>query len=291
MIDINNQIMTPDQMFANLVDEANAQNDRVREGQPQEDPWGGPMAKLFRFDPTEVLDNNRTIVASYLLPGDVLIDVGGGAGRLSLPLALRCSRTVTVDPSPGMQAEFEDLAATSGITNARFDQTDWLTAKDVAGDVVFSADVVYFVRDIVPFLNKMQAETRRRVIITMWSVPPPNRQSKLFRIVRGEDQKRRPGHRELLSVLWDMGILPDVRVMPDEPWWDAAVPQTREEALDLAALTGPSDPAGRATTRGLLESRFEELFERNSEGYRPLWYECARELLITWEPGHNQLKV
>ena len=46
-----------------------------------------------------------------------------------------------------------------------------------------------------------------------------------------------------------------------------------------------------ATSRGLVESRFEELFEHNSKGYRPLWYEYARELLITWEPANRQRKL
>ena len=279
--------MTPAEKFANLVDEADAQGARIQGGQPRDDPWGGPIAKVFRFNPNQVLDENRAIIASYVRPDDVLIDVGGGAGRVSLPLALRCRQTVTVDPSPGMRAEFEELAATSGITNARFHQTDWLSADDVEGDVVFSADVIYFVRDIVPFLEKLQAEARRRVMITLWSVPPPNRQSALFRLVNGEALKPRPGHRELMAVLWDMGVLPDIRVMPDDPWWDRDVPQTREEALDMAARGRWSDPAGRVMALGVVEAHFEDLFERSPEGYRPLWYADARELLITWETNYS----
>lgn len=279
--------MTPAQRFTNLVDEANAQSARIRGDQPQDDPWGGSIARVFRFDPNQVLDDNRAIIASYVRADDVLIDVGGGAGRVSLPLALRCRQTVTVDPSPGMRAEFEELAATSGIANARFDQTDWLAAKDVEGDIVFSADVTYFVRDILPFLDKLQAEARRRVMITLWSVPPPNRQSTLFRLINGEAQKRRPGHCELMSVLWDMGILPDIRVLPGDPWWDTEVPQTREEALDMAARGRGHNPEAREMARGIVEAHFEELFEQGPEGFRPLWPASARELLITWETNQR----
>ena len=136
-------------------------------------------------------------------------------------------------------------------------------------------------------LSERQAEARRRVMITLWSVPPPNRQSTLFRLVHSENQKFRPGHRELMSVLWDMGILPDIRVMPEDPWWDTEVPQTREEALDMAVQSGWRNPADGAKARGVVEANFEELFKRSSEGYQPLWRAGARELLITWETNNR----
>ena len=76
------------------------------------------MAQRFRYDPHRSLDANLQVVASYVQPDDVLIDVGGGAGRVSLPLALRCRQVINVDSSPGMLAEFEVCAAEAGITNA-----------------------------------------------------------------------------------------------------------------------------------------------------------------------------
>ena len=71
------------------------------------DIWTGQSAAQFRFDPHRVLDANLELVASYIQPSDVFVDVGGGAGRISLPYALRCREVLTVEPSEGMAAEYE----------------------------------------------------------------------------------------------------------------------------------------------------------------------------------------
>lgn len=140
-------------------------------------------------------------------------DVSGGAGRIALPLALRCRQVINVEPSPGMRAEFEALVAEAGLKNARLVPADWLAAKGIQGDMAITASVTYFVRDIVPFIQKLQAAARCRVMVTVWSVPNPNQDAKLFRLVYDDEQEALPGHRELLPVLWEMGILPDLRVL------------------------------------------------------------------------------
>src|SRR4029077_5318355 len=118
---------------------------------------GPPLAQPFHADPRRPLDSLLTTIASYVREGDVLVDVGGGAGRLSLPLALRCREVVIVDPSEGMRAVFEKTAKDAGITNARFVTAGWLEADDIEGDVALVAHVTYFVREIAPFLRKLNA--------------------------------------------------------------------------------------------------------------------------------------
>jgi len=93
--------------------------------------------------------------------------------------------------------------------------------------------VTYFVRGIGPFVETLATSSRRRVIIDVISIPPPNQFAEFFRLVYGEGQAPLPGHVELLPVLWELGILPDVRVLP-EP---RDVFPSREAALERA-LTG-----------------------------------------------------
>ena len=131
-----------------------AQRDRIYGSDRPTDPWTGEIARLFRFNPRRDLEPNLAVIASYIQPDDVVIDVGGGAGRVSLPLALRCREAIVVDPSPGMGDEFDASRIEAGIRNARRVESDWLAAEGLAGDVVFSADVAYFVRDIVPLRGK-----------------------------------------------------------------------------------------------------------------------------------------
>ena len=233
-----------------------------------------------------MIDENLDALAGYIQPDDLVIDVGGGAGRLSLPLALGCRQVINAEPSTGMGSEFMRLAAEAGISNATWHQTDWNDAEGIQGDVVITADVTYFVREIVPFLQKLAATAGRRVIIAVWSIPPPNRSSRLFRLVHGEEQEPYPGHRELLAVLWEMGILPDVRVLPSPPWWDVEFHQSRNEALESALGRHQwLRPEDAARARTILEDRFDELFHQSPQGFQPVWRPEIRELLITWETG------
>ena len=269
--------------YAARVDAVHAQRTRIQGEQVDGDSWGD-QANRFALDPRRVVDQNLEAVASYIQPSDVVIDVGGGAGRLSLPLALRCRQVINAEPSPGMGDQFTRLAAESGIFNATWRQTEWDNAEDIQGDVVITADVTYFVREIVPFVQKLVATASRRVIIMVWSIPPPNRGSRLFRLIHGEEQEPYPGHRELLPALWEMGLLPDIRVLPSPPWWDVQYYQSRSEALESAL--GPHQwirPEDAARARAIVEDRFSELFHESPQGFQPVWRPEIRELLITWE--------
>jgi 2-polyprenyl-3-methyl-5-hydroxy-6-metoxy-1,4-benzoquinol methylase len=156
--------MTAAEQYAASVDAVNAQRTRLHGQQLPDDRWGGETAQRYRYDPHRSLDANLEVIASYVQREDVLIDVGGGAGRVSLPLALRCRELVNVDASTGMLAAFEALAAGAGIQNARAVKSDWLAAEGIQGDVTLVSSVTYFVRDIVPFVQKLEAASRRRVL-------------------------------------------------------------------------------------------------------------------------------
>src|SRR5919108_5610712 len=122
--------MTAAETYAARIDAVHAQRARLH-GAPPSDPWGGPVARRFRADPHRPLDANLAVLASYARPEDVLLDVGGGAGRVALPLALRCREVIIVDASPGMGAEFTAVAAEAGISNPRFIHPKWRGGEGV----------------------------------------------------------------------------------------------------------------------------------------------------------------
>ena len=268
--------------YAAMLDAVDEQQLRLFGPRPP-DIWTGQSAAQFRFDPHRELDPNLAALASYVRPDDVVVDVGGGAGRISLPLALRCREVLTVEPSAGMAAEYEASRQEAGIGNARLVPASWMDDHGVAGDVLVTCDVTYFVRDIVPFVEKLHSSARRRVMIVVWSEPPPNRGADLFRRVYGEPLAPMPGHRELLPVLWDLGILPDVRVLPAPTWWEDWHHSTREEALESVIFGRWSQEGIRDTARRIFNEQFDELFAREGDGYRAIWRQPMRELVITWE--------
>ncbi len=268
--------------FALLLDAVAEQQARLHGIDPADDPWTGRLARLFRFDPHRALEPNLEAIAGYLRPDDVLVDVGGGAGRVSLALALRCREAVIIDPSPGMGAEFDDCVRQAGIANARRIQANWMDVDGVEGDVVFTADVAYFVSDIVSFVEKLQAAARRRVMITLWSVAPPNSEAVLYELLYGEPMAPVPGFRELMAVLWDMGILPDLVALPEPPWWEQSLLRTRDKAIQDVLDSGWVMERDLDTARETLNRNFDRLFTLDGAGYRPLWRQPSRELLITW---------
>ena len=244
------------------------------------DPWG-EMAEMFRQDPMRPLGENLSILASYLRDTDRLVDVGGGAGRVSLALASRVAEVHLVEPSDGMREQFVAARDAAGITNAHA-SGDWWMDSVVHGDVVTMSDVTYFVRDIVPFVAKLHASAARRVMITVWWPTPGDMHGGLYRTLYGKAPPPLPGLPELAAVLWQMGILPEIRPLPELPWWypEAAGGMSAEDAVEfaLAPLEDPDDE-----DRRLVESHLEELFQHDPEGLTPRWLLSAREVLLTWE--------
>ena len=154
--------------------------------------------------------------------------------------------------------------------------------------MVISSNVTYFVRDIVRFIEKLEEVAAERILISIWSVPNPYHHARLFRLVYGEDQEIVPGLRDLLPVLWEMGILPDIRVMPLLPWWEIEDISTRDEAVEGALYGSWLRPEDRDQARSVIEFHFDELFATTAQGFSPRWHPGMRELLITWEANASR---
>ena len=281
--------------YAARVDAVLAQRTRLRGPQPPGDLFAGVPADhpLLKSDPRRPLDPNLEMIAAYIAPDDVVIDVGGGAGRVSLPLALRCREVINVEPSGAMGAGFTANATQAGITNVRVIVSDWLTSAPPVGTVALVNHVTYLTREMVPFIEQLEQVGRRRVLITVNSPPPPSWHRVLYHLVHGETEEVVPGHGELVNVLWELDILPDIRVLPLHTARPIIPAPTREAAIagEMARFGGdqwalwPLDSALEQRLRGLLEARFDELFAAGPEGFSPRWITPGREILITWQPN------
>jgi hypothetical protein len=93
-------------------------------------------------------------------------------------------------------------------------------------------------------------------------------------------------------VIWELGILPDIRVsfLPAMPLAPAA---GREAAIAGAIARFPGEQWGwwdlgadlEQRLRAILESRFDELFAAGPDGFTPRYIIPGREILITWQPS------
>jgi hypothetical protein len=264
---------------------------RARMGQPAANERWSNAAQRFRDDPRREPHENLKTFASYLEPNDVLLDVGGGAGRYGLPLALHCKEVINIEPAAGMGQEFEASASEAGITNVRWLCADWLSAGNVTGDVSLVCHVTYFVRDIVPFLEKLHRATRRRVMIVVSSTPPPNQGSEVFHVIHGDQQALAPGHEDLLPVLWQMDILPDVHVLSSVGARATLLADngtaiaTRDAAIESLLSDPLLHPGHREDARARVDAQFDSLFQSTDGGFRRRLGAPPRLILITWESG------
>ena len=296
--------MTAAETYAAHIDAVNAQRARLFGGREQPGQrWGRDAAEGFKYDPHRSLDANLDTIASYIQAEDVFIDVGGGAGRVCLPMALRCREGVVVDGSAGMGEVFRELASAAGITNARFVHQEWLAADAIDGDVALAASVTYFVRDIVGFVEKMIATAHRRVMITVRSVTGPNQGDDIFRVIYGEEQEQTPGYQELFAGIVGDGHSPRCSGAAGGPpgtGHPLGMPVGRRPGkrrwrwLWEAAGYRPKTRTGLAAS---IEARFDELFAESAESFRPLWHReskgasnnmADRSMMEGRAPGSNQ---
>lgn len=287
--------MTAAEHYAARVDAVLAQRARLRGAEPSGDLFGDlePEHPLLTADPRRPLDANLKALADLIEPPDAIVDIGGGAGRMSLPLALRCRSVTNVDPSASMGAAFLANAKTAGISNVDLVKSDWLAADAPQGTLALVNHVTYFTRDIVPFIEKLERAGSRRVILTVNAPPPPSWNRVLFQLVHGEAEEVVPGHAELMNVLWEMGRLPDltmlvsqnVRLIVPLPSRAAAFAFAVQRVANEQWAHWPVAAAFEARTRATVEQHFDELYTQGADGFTPRWITIGREVLITWQPG------
>ncbi len=195
------------------IDAHNEQTVRTRRDVVYEDMWS-TLAQRFKDDPRRTDDPVVNLLAGWLTPKSTVLDVGGGAGRYALPLALGSKHVTVVDPSPSMLDALRESAADAGIENVTAVKSSWEDATVEAHDIVLCANVVYGVAEIEPFVRKLAEAASDRVAIVVYMDAPLSRMSALWAEVHGEKRIDMPGLPELLPVLWEMEIYPNVEMLP-----------------------------------------------------------------------------
>lgn len=259
------------------IEAHNAQTMRARAGREVPDLWSG-LAGNFQEDPRRSGDPIVELVSGWLTPESTLLDVGGGAGRHALPFALRCKHVTVVEPSPAMRAALAESAKAAGIGNYSVAEDEWSAAKVEAADVVFCSHVVYGTADIVPFVRKLEASSRGYVAIVLAMRSPLTRMSAFWKAVHQEERIDLPGLPELMGVLWEMGIEPNITMGPSIaarthlPDREAAIAMTRHFLY--------IDAGSEADKR--LQAALPELIEETPEGMVMRQFEPPKQGTIWW---------
>ncbi len=137
---------------------------------------------------------------------DTLLDVGAGTGRFAVPLARQVRRVVAVDPSPAMLAELARAAEAAGIRNVTTVQARWEDAQVAPAEVVICAHVVYAIRLIGPFIEKLDAHVGRDGLLYMRVGQVDDWVAEAWEHVHGSPRLPHPDFRLLERVLQALRI-------------------------------------------------------------------------------------
>jgi len=195
------------------------QVDRVREV-PDGADFYGPVTSLFRDDPDRTGDAVLDHLRALARPDDAWLDIGAGAGRYALPLARSVREVIAVEPSDGMRAALEEMAAEHGIENVRAIAAPWPLdpgATPLIADVALIAHVGYDIEAIGPFVEAMEMATRRLCVAVLMERQPSSIADVLWLPVHGEARIPLPALPELVELLRGHGREPLVEVATRTP--------------------------------------------------------------------------
>jgi SAM-dependent methyltransferase len=202
--------------WADRVRANRVQAERLREAQA--DDFYAPVSNLFVADPRRTGEPALDALLAMARPDDTWLDIGAGAGRYALPLALRVREVIAVEPSGGMRRALRTGMGEHGIGNVRVVPGAWPDTIDDLGDlpavdVALIAHVAYDIEGIGAFLDGMEAATRDRCVAILTDRSPASVADPFWPLVHGEARVALPALPDLVELLRARGRDPQTEVV------------------------------------------------------------------------------
>jgi SAM-dependent methyltransferase len=200
------------------------QVDRVREV-PDGVDFYARVTSLFRADPRREDEPVLDLLRAATQPDDTWLDIGAGAGRYALPIALAVREVVAIDPSTGMLRVLRELMDEHDIRNIRVLEGRWPPDASLSAqlgpfpmaDVALIAHVGYDIEAIGAFLDAMEAATRRVCVAALMHSTPASVAEPFWPPVHGEARVPLPALPEFVELLRARGRDPHVAEANREP--------------------------------------------------------------------------
>jgi SAM-dependent methyltransferase len=249
----------------------------------QADFWAsqaGRMASIARHTPQP--DGFMSFLLPHLRSSDRLLDIGAGAGRYEPVLAGAVTEVVALEPSPAMREQLARRLYEEHVTGVRVVAAGWPEADVAPCDIAIAAHVLYGVREIGPFLVRMDATARRACFVLLAYRHPLAFLSPFWERIHGEPRLILPGALECLGALYQLGIPAQLALVPGAGGFSYA---DRDEALaDIRwRLRRLPEPQGDRA----IEAAIDELLIRDGEGRLAVPGAPEQIAVIWWEhaPG------
>jgi len=250
--------------------------------------WDRKAAAYRKATRGEEKGTERDLEYIHLLPGDTVLDMGAGTGRLAVPMAARVAHVTALDASPGMLWILRENMEKHGLSNYSCVPMKWEDAvigRDVGQhDVVVAAFSLGFF-DLAAALAKLNDAARRAVYLFWhageWRGP---REMELYRAVFGEYGAQRKGYPDYifpLNILHDAGIYASVRI------YDAVWETTYESVEDAVSGWVDLHCPGLSDTTPVRDFFSRVLVQEKPGG--ELVYRATRPTAVIWweKPGRR----
>ena len=274
------EILSAEQRWRMMVEAEHAQSEWARgQAQAPEDFWES-FAERFRPEPSRTDDPVVQRLLREVEPRHTVIDVGAGGGRLALPISLHCRQVVAVEPSASMASILEEEAQRAQRDNIVLVASSWEEVETEAADIVLCVQVLYTAKDVVPFVRKLEAHAREKVLVVLFENPPQFQAHPLWPGVHGQARLRLPCLRELMQVLWEMDIFPDLEMLTPQ---ESRGFESRERALQQMGprlLVAPGTEGERRLEEVLVDMLDEVDGRFKIRGVPPF-----RPALVSWRPS------
>jgi CTP:molybdopterin cytidylyltransferase MocA/SAM-dependent methyltransferase len=266
---------------------ANAEQvDRFREV-PDGTDFYAPVTGLFRADPRRTDEPVLAALLRLVEPGETWIDIGAGAGRYALPIALALAqsggRVIALDASPGMLDALLELQSEHGVTDVEVVETRWpppdRRLARFAADVALIAHVGYDIESIGPFVDAMETVARRLCVAVLMERQPASIADPCWPPVHGEARVALPALPEFVELLRARGSEPSVEMVEREPRRFAS----RDELEGFLRRQLWVEPGGAADRR--FRAALDELILVDAEGAVGLRGQTPLPIgIVTWDP-------
>ena len=184
-------------------------------GRTSADFWDRRARNFYRSTKDTVSNDPFFLrVLAQVTPQTTVLDVGAGTGRFALALAPSAKHVTAVEPNAAMLNYLREEIAQRGFTNITLVQTTWQDAPaDLAADLVLCSHVLYPIRDIEPFLEKLLSATQQVCYLYLRATHFDAVTAHLWKHFHGDERCLPPGYIAALDVLYEMGVYANVEVV------------------------------------------------------------------------------
>lgn len=181
-----------------------------------------PVSSLFVADPRRTGEDALDELLTIAEPDDRWLDIGAGAGRYALPLALHVRKVIAVEPSASMRNALRTGRAEHGLDNIELVGASWPAALGELGeppvaDVALIAHVAYDIEEIGPFIDAMERAAGRLCVAMLTDQSPASVADPFWPVVHGIERIPLPALPELAELLRARGRSIEIRRVERTP--------------------------------------------------------------------------